>query len=319
MGDMRADRLLSIVLILQSRGAQTARGLAAELEVSERTIYRDMVALSTAGIPLVADTGGYRLIDGYRTQLTGFTAAEARALALAELPAAAAELGLAEVVAAAQLKLAAALPSSLREHTERMRKRFHLDTPGWYHDGDESSYLATLADSVWQQRQISMTYESWTRVVKAQVDPLGLVLKGGKWYLVARSDGGLRTYRVRQIQQLTTLPGSFSWPEDFDLGRYWKEHVADFRARLHKGHALVRLSPTAIEALPHRMGQVVADSAADGEIQADGWTLARIPIESQSHAQRELLRLGAEAEVLEPESLRARLAATAQALCRVYS
>jgi predicted DNA-binding transcriptional regulator YafY len=315
---MRADRLLTIVLLLQSRGIQTARQLAAELEVSERTVYRDMVALGSAGIPIVADSAGYRLIDGYRTQLTGLTADEARGLALAELPTAAAELGLAQAVAAAQLKLAAALPQSLREQTARMRERFHLDAPGWYHDGDDSDYLAALADAVWRQRQVAVTYESWTRIVEAEIDPLGLVLKGGKWYLVARTERGLRTYRVRQIQRMTVLPGGFAWPDGFDLAEYWRAHVVEFRARLHQGEALVRLSPSAVEQLPHRMGQAVADAAADGERQPDGWTLARIPIESEQHAERELLRLGAQVEVLEPASLRDLLAATVHALARLY-
>ncbi|TWH65176.1 helix-turn-helix transcriptional regulator [Micromonospora olivasterospora] len=159
--------------------------LATELKVSVRTIYRDVVALGTAGIPVHADPTGYRLVDGYRTHLTGLTADEARGLVLAGLPGAAADLGLAEAVAAAQLKLTAALPETLRERATRMRQRFHLDTPGWYHDGDNSEHLAAVADAVWRQQAVAVRYETWTRLVDRRLDPYGLVLKAGKWYLVA--------------------------------------------------------------------------------------------------------------------------------------
>ncbi|MFC7242125.1 helix-turn-helix transcriptional regulator [Catellatospora aurea] len=316
---MRADRLLSIVLLLQSRGRQTAHQLAAELEVSVRTIYRDMQALGTAGIPVYGDTTGYGLVDGYRTQLTGLTAAEARGLVFAELPGVAADLGLAEAVAAAQLKLAAALPDAQRERSARMRQRFHLDTPGWYEDGDSSAHLATLADAVWHQRALAVTYENWTGRAEHRLEPYGLVLKAGKWYLVARAARGLRTFRVSQLRELTVLPDEFTWPDGFDLAAHWHEHITDFRARLVRGEALVRLSPAALELLPHLMGRAVAEAAAAGERQPDGWILARVPIETDSHAEMQFLRLGAQVEVLEPVSLRRRIAATVEELARTYA
>jgi predicted DNA-binding transcriptional regulator YafY len=316
---VRADRLISIVLLLQSRGRLTASQLAAELDVSVRTIYRDIVALGSAGIPVYADPTGYRLVDGYQTQLTGMTADEARGLVLAGVPGAAADLGLAEVVAAAQLKLTAALPQSLRERAIRMRQRFHLDAPGWYHDGDSSSHLAAVADAVWRQQAIAVEYENWTSVVDHRLDPYGLVLKAGRWYLVARNDRGIRTFRVNQIRQLSVLPERFDWPSGFDLAGYWSEHVVEFRTRLLRGEALVRLSPEALDRLAHLMGRAVADAAAAGEPQADGWILARVPIESDRHAEREFLRLGASVEVLEPTSLRRRLAATAAGLAALYA
>jgi predicted DNA-binding transcriptional regulator YafY len=315
---VRADRLLSIVLLLQSRGRHTAGQLAAELGVSVRTIYRDMMALGTAGIPVFADSAGYQLVDGYRTQLTGLTAEEARGLVLAGLPGPAAELGLAEAVAAAQLKLAAALPEALRERATRMRQRFHLDAPGWYHDGDSSDHLAAVADAVWRQQVIVVRYETWTRVVDRRLEPYGLVLKGGKWYLVANAGRGVRTFRVNQIQELTVRPTRFDWPEGFDLAAYWRGHVVEFRSRLHQGEALVRLSPEALERLPYLMGRAVADAAAAGERLPDGWVLARVPIETERHAEREFLRLGAQVEVLQPASLRERLTSTVADLARLY-
>jgi predicted DNA-binding transcriptional regulator YafY len=315
---VRADRLLSVVLMLQSRGRLTARQLATELEVSVRTIYRDVVALGTAGIPVYGDAAGYRLVDGYRTHLTGLTSDEARALVLAALPSAAADLGLAEAVAAAQLKLAAALPDRLRDRADRMRQRFHLDAPGWYHDGDASEHLTAVADAVWRQRVLTVEYEAWTGVVHRRLEPYGLVIKAGKWYVVARTGDRVLTYRVSQIRALTTLPESFGWPAGFDLVAYWRDQVTQFRSRLRQGEALVRLSPAAMERLAHLMGQQVADAAAGGDPQPDGWVLARLPIESDSHAEAEFLRLGAGIEVLEPSRLRDRLAATAEELAAVY-
>ncbi|MEV4414842.1 WYL domain-containing protein [Catellatospora sp. NPDC049609] len=315
---MRADRLLSLVLLLQSRGRQTAAQLAAEAGVSMRTIYRDVQALGAAGIPIYADPTGYALVDGYRTQLTGLTAAEARGLVLAGLPGVAADLGLAEAVAAAQLKLSAALPQALRERADRMRQRFHLDAPGWYEDGDGSDHLATVADAVWHQQVLAVRYDGWTALAEHRLEPYGLVLKAGKWYLVARGDRGVRTFRVSQIRELTVLPETFTWPDGFDLVAHWNAHIADFRSRLHRGDALVRLAPQAVERLPHLMGRAVADAAAAGEVQPDGWVLARVPIETDDHAQMQFLRLGAQVEILEPESLRLRVAATVAALSDLY-
>jgi predicted DNA-binding transcriptional regulator YafY len=315
---MRADRLLSIVLLLQNRGRVTASELAGQLEVSVRTIYRDMVALGAAGIPVYAAQDGYRLVDGYRTQLTGLTPDEARSLVLAELPSAAADLGLAHAVAAVRLKVSAALPDAVREQVGRARQRFHLDAPGWYHDGDHSEHLAAVADAVWHQHRVDVTYETWRRVVHRRLQPYGLVLKAGRWYLVARTDDDIRTFRVNQIQELTVLPQTFPWPDGFELATYWREHIAQFRARLYEDQALLRLAPAAIEKVDHLMGRAVAAAVARGEIQADGWMLARIPIESQAHTQRELLRFGVDVEVLEPASLRDRMTATATGLAALY-
>ena len=315
---VRADRLLSIVLLLQSRGRLTAAQLAGQLGVSVRTIYRDMLALGTAGIPVYADPAGYQLVDGYRTQLTGLTADEARGLVLAGLPGPAAQLGLAGAVAAAQLKLSAALPDDLRERAERMRQRFHLDAPGWYHDGDHADHLAAVAEAVWHQQVVAVRYETWTSVVERRLEPYGLVLKAGTWYLVAGAKTAIRTYKVNQILDLTVLPERFDWPDGFDLAGHWRDHIVEFRSRLHQGDAWVRFSPAALDRLPHLMGRAVADAAAAGERQPDGWTLACVPIESESHAEGLFLRLGAEVEVLSPATLRARIAATVACLAALY-
>ncbi|MEU0409818.1 YafY family protein [Streptomyces griseorubiginosus] len=307
---MKSSRLVSILLLLQTRGRMTAAQLAQELEVSVRTVYRDVEALGAAGVPLYGDAGhagGYRLLDGYRTRLTGLTTEEAEALFLAGAPGPAAELGLGPVLAAAQLKVRAALPVELRAHADRISGRFHLDAPGWYAAGDEAPYLLEVAEAVWDNRVLDVVYRRWRAPtdVRRRLEPYGLVLKAGRWYVVAGP--GPRTFRVDQILELTVLDEEFSRPEDFDLGAYWTAYQRDFHDRLHRGEAVVRLAPGVRlpRAVPH-----VTDP--------DGWTVARVPIESIDHAQGEFLRLGTDVEVLEPPELRARMARTVAALAERY-
>ena len=315
---MRADRLLALVLLLQSRGRLTAGQLATQLEVSVRTIYRDVVALGTAGIPVVADAMGYRLVDGYRTQLTGLTPQEARGLALAGLPAAAAELGLASAVTSGELKLTAALPQDLREQATRMRQRFHVDAPGWYRDGDGSDHLSGVAEAVWAGHAIQVRYESWRGSVHRRLEPYGLVLKAGVWYLVARCGADLRVYKVSQIQELMPLPDAVEVPARFDLAAHWRVHLAEFRRRLYQGDALVRLACSAIDQFTHVFGRAAEQAIATAAPSGDGCLTVRLPIESLTHAEEHLLRLGARVEILEPAALRERIHSTARALATLY-
>lgn len=324
---MRASRLLSLLLLLQTRGRMTARDLADELEVSVRTIYRDAESLSAAGIPLYADAGpggGYQLLDGYRTRLTGLTGDEAEALFLAGLPGPAAELGLGTVVTAAALKLRAALPPELRDRADLIRQRFHLDAPGWYRDADSVPYLAAVASAVWEQRQVRITYRRWREPtdVSRVLCPYGVVLKAGTWYLVAGSADRPepRTYRVNQILDLATLDDGFDRPVGFDLAGYWQEHITDFRTRLYTGEAVIRLSPAGRRRLAELMaGPVVAAvERTAGPPDDEGWVTATVPIESLQHAESEMLRLGPEVEVRSPAELRDRLVAAVRGLAARY-
>ena len=197
---MRASRLVSLLLLLQTRGRMTAAHLADELEVSVRTIYRDLEALSAAGVPVYAEAGpngGCQLIEGYRTRLTGLTANEAEALIVSGVPGPVGELGLGTVLGAAQLKLLAAMPTELAERASLARHRFHLDAPRWFRGGRNEPYLAEVAAAVWHDQCINVRYRhpGADAAVTRHLDPLGLVLKAGVWYLVARRDGELRTYR----------------------------------------------------------------------------------------------------------------------------
>ncbi|OUC90667.1 helix-turn-helix transcriptional regulator [Streptosporangium minutum] len=322
---MRASRLLSLLLLLQTRGHMTATELSEELEVSVRTVYRDVEALSSAGVPVYADrgpAGGYRLLDGYRTRLNGLTAEEASSLFLAGLPGPAAELGLGEVAANAELKLLAALPPEPRFHASRMRERFHLDVPGWYRGADEAPFLGEVSEAVWDQRPLRMTYRRWgPRDVERLAHPYGLVLKGGSWYMVAAVGGGEpRTYRVSRILAAEIVEGRFERPRDFELAAYWERYADDFRARMYTAEALVRVAPGIEGMFRYTVGADVADAALAeaGPPDDRGWVVVRLPIESVRHAHWLLLRLGADVEVLEPAELRAQMAATVADLGVLY-
>lgn len=324
---MRASRLLSALLLLQTHGRMSARALAEALDVSVRTVYRDMTALHAAGVPVYAEggpDGGYQLVDGFRTRLTGLTEDEACVLFLTGLPGPAAELGLGALVSAAELKLAAALPPSLLDNANRVRGRFHLDAPGWYTQGDASPHLGRVADALWQQRRIRVGYRRWKEPtdVRRTLDPLGLVLKAGIWYLVATADGGRspRTYKVNQILDLEVTGERFERPSAFDLREYWTGYLSDYRERLHQGDAVVRFSPKALDRLSDLVSpEVRAAVESTGTADATGWVTATVPIESLIHAEGQFLRFGAEVEVLRPARLRSRLAATARGLTDLYA
>nr|WP_026213663.1 YafY family protein [Nonomuraea coxensis] len=322
---MRASRLLSLLLLLQTRGRMTAPELAAELEVSVRTVYRDVEALSAAGVPVYADrgpAGGYQLLDGYRTRLNGLTAEEASSLFLAGLPGPAAELGLADVVATAELKLLAALPPEPRSHAARMRERFLLDVPSWYRSGDDVPYLGEVAEAVWDQRPIHITYRRWgQKEVDRVVHPYGLVLKGGSWYLVAAPPGGSpRTYRVARVLTLETLPGHFQPPEGFELATFWAGYAKEFRERMYTAECVVKLAPGRGELLAYTLGRDVVEAAlaAAGEPDPEGWLTLTLPVESITHARWLLLRMGADVEVLEPPELRALMREAVAELHKLY-
>src|SRR4029077_18965839 len=244
---MRASRLVNVLLLLQSRPRMTAGELADELEVSVRTIYRDVEALAEAGVPIYAERGpqgGVRLVDGYRTRLTGLTPEEAEAVFLSGMPGPAAELGLGTVVTAARLKVMAALPPELRARAGRVAERFHLDAPGWFQESDDVPYLEFLADAVWEMRQVRMRYRRGQQAEAGDrtVEPLGILLKGGTWYLVAQVDDDIRTYRVSRIQSVEATGERFTRPDGFDLVEHWEQSRLAYEQAVEPVEVVVRLA-----------------------------------------------------------------------------
>jgi predicted DNA-binding transcriptional regulator YafY len=285
------------------RGQLTATELANHFEVSIRTIHRDVEALGAAGVPVEAirgPAGGYRLSGGYRTKLTGLTADEAEALFVAP----AAELGLGGVLANARLKVLAALPPELQERAGRAERYFHLDTRGWFRGEDTVPHLPAIAAATWQGRRLNARYREGTRVVRRTLDPLGLVLKGGAWYLVARRSAGMRVYRVSRFASVRLREDAFERPEGFDLASYWVESSRAFEASRSRVEVKVRASSLVLRFLPR-------DTRGE-----DGAFV--VGFQNLEEAFRELLRFGPDIEVLEPADLRERIAASALEVASLY-
>ena len=302
---MRATRLVSLLLLLQMRGQLTATELAGHFGVSVRTVHRDVEALVDAGVPVEAvrgPAGGYRLAGGYRTKLTGLTADEAEALFVA--PAPAAELGLGGVLANARLKVLAALPTELQERASRAERYFHLDTRGWFRGEDKVPHLPTIAAATWQGRRLTARYREGPRVVRRTLDPLGLVLKGGAWYLVAHRSAGMRVYRVSRFVSVRVRDDSFERPDGFELAFYWEEWSRAFEGSRPRIEVTIRASELVRRLLPR-------DSHGEDGVYV-------VAFEDLEEAFRELLKFGPDAEVLEPPELRARIAEAASEVAAMY-
>ena len=290
---MRATRLVSLLLLLQTRGQLTAADIAERLEVSVRTVHRDVESLAAAGVPVEAvrgPAGGYRLAGGYRTRLTGLTGDEAEALFAAEMPGPVAELGLGGELAAARLKLLAALPSELQERATRAQRLFHLDARGWFRAEDSVPHLPALAAAVWRGCRLRIRYREGNRVVQRTIDPLGLVLKAGAWYLVAQRSAGMRVYRVSRVASVHALEDPCERPDGFELSAYWQEWSRAFEGSRPRVEVTAR--------------------GPKGE--------RTLVFESLEEARREMLRYGPDLEVVAPVELRERIADTARAVADLY-
>jgi len=320
-----ASRLLSILMLLQARGRVSARELADEFEVSVRTIHRDIDALSAAGVPVYAErgrNGGFRLQDGYRTRLTGLSPSEAETLFLAGLPGPAAQLGFADALTTARLKLLAALPPNLQPEAERIAARFHLDPGAWFHDVDRLPSLPVIARAVFRERVLKLRYRRAGEVEARprRLGPLGLVLKAGIWYLVAQSGKSVRTYRAANIHDAEVTDEVFTRPRHFDLAAYWQQTVREYEAGVYREHAEVELSPRGVYLL-EMLGPYVMKAAAETASKPDrrGWIRCTLPLESIEHGAGELMRLGDEVRVLGPPELRERIAEVASRMARRHA
>jgi len=300
----------------------TAGEIARALEVSERTVHRDVEALSASGVPIYAERGahgGIRLVDGYRTRLTGMTVDEAEALFLAGMPGPAAELGLGTVVAAAQLKILASLPPELRARATRLVERFHLDAGEWFRASQPVPHLAALSEAVWEARRIAIDYDRDGVAARRELEPLGLVLKAGIWYVVARVEDHVRTYRVARVLAVEPRGEPFERPAGFDLASYWAESAAAFERDVPRVDVVVRVRPDRLDRLRSAVGNATVDAAeylADPD--PESWLRLRVRLDWPDEAAGRLLAAGRWVEVLDPPDIRARVADTARAIAERY-
>ncbi|MFD7416178.1 helix-turn-helix transcriptional regulator [Kitasatospora purpeofusca] len=324
---MRTARAISLLLLLQARRSMTGAELAAELEVSERTVQRDVLALAEAGVPVYSDrgrAGGYRLLDGYRTRLTGLDRAEAEVLLLAGLPGPLQDMGLADPALAARLKVTGELGGAPAAGA----RRFHLDAPGWFRDAPVPPLLAEVARAVWGGRVLRARYRRRPEAdpVERVLRPSGLVLKAGTWYLVARPDEQDSTHRVYRVDRLVAAaPSEHSFvpdrtDEEFDLAAFWEARAAGFARSLLRETVTLRLGPPGLALLPRLLEPLAAREAlaSAGEPDGQGRVTVRLPVESLDVGYEEVLRLGPEAEVLEPPALRQRFAEAAARAAALY-
>lgn len=303
---MQASRLLSILMLLQGKTQVTAVALAQALEVSVRTIQRDIDQLSAAGVPVWVErgrSGGIRLQAGWTTNLNGLTEAEGMALALAGLPGPATQLGIANEASTAQRKVFAGLPEEWRAQAHSVTERLHVDPIDWYRTTETPTFLKAIAEAVWAGRCIRVDYEGWQHRSTKDLAPLGLVLKAGTWYLVAAStrSQAIGTYRLANILAVERTKGIVRRPTRFDLPSYWRASLERFERERFGITATLRLSPRGQALLANlRFPNQRQTDPADNS----GWQCFSVPIESCEHGARTLMALGGEFEVLGPEELR---------------
>lgn len=305
---VKASRLLSILMLLQARGRMTAPELARVLEVSVRTVLRDVDELSAAGVPLWSErgrNGGFQLREGWSTELTGMTEPESQALLLAGLPAAATDLGLGSAAVTARFKLVASLPPQWREGAARVGSRLHIDPVDWYRVHETPEHLRDVAQAVWQDRRIDVRYESWRGAATRTLEPLGLVFKAGAWYVAARMEGQLqvRTYRISNMLSLRVHKQRFRRPAGFELTKYWQESATRFETDISRLQAEISVSPRALAWLENeRRPYALAADACATDVPKD-WKTVLLPMESIEHGARRVLSFGPEVKVRGPVAL----------------
>jgi len=319
---MRADRLLSIVLLLQAHHQMTSRDLASRLEVSERTIHRDMEALSGAGIPVIAARGlggGWSLLGEYRTTLTGLTEAEIQSLFVTKPTKLLADLHLEKAADGAQLKLLASLPTAFRQGAERARQRIHIDVSGWSRREEAVPFLPILQEALWLERKLNIKYERGAHCepVERLLSPLGLVAKGSVWYLVASVDESVRSYRVSRIAQAEILNAPAPIPTDFNLAGYWEQSASTFKANVPNYLATFWVSPAVILRL--RFAGRFARVNETEETDARGWRKVRVGFDVEEMACEYAVSFGPNLEVIEPPELRERVVAMTKATLEFYT
>jgi predicted DNA-binding transcriptional regulator YafY len=317
---MRADRLLSLLMLLQTRGRMTAVSLANELEVSERTIYRDINALSASGVPIYGEPGregGYSLLDSYRTSLTGLNEGEVRALFMMQIPDALAQLGVGQELKAAMLKLTAALPATHRADEEKVRQRFYLDSTPWESGETAVPHLSIIHQAVWQAQKLSIVYRLPFHGIELRhvVEPYGLVAKTSVWHLVYFRDG-FRVQRAADLLTAQIVDEPFQRQPDFDLASFWQGWLAQRVANRSLYAVTVRVAPHLAHLLPYYFGKQAASQMTPSSESA--WQTMTLHFESLAAARARLLGFGGAIEVLEPRALRASIHDYARQIAKLY-
>ena len=327
---MRADRLLSLLMILQARGKVTAGDLARELEVSERTIYRDIDALSSAGVPVYGEPGpegGFSLVDRFRNNLTGLTDAEIRALFMLSVPTPLVDLGVSQELRAALRKLAASLPDEHRQDEQRARQRYHLDATWWRQGGEPVPHLRTIHAALWQDRKLVIVYRPLFGVdIERVVCPYGLVAKAGIWHLVCACEGvdqvaqRVSVHRVSRLCDVRLSEETFEFPTDFDLAQFWEGWCQEYESLLRGFTTTVSVAPDAVQHLLGRLGQQFREQAEGVDPpEAGGWVTLELSFESLEAARDRILSFGRGVEVLEPPALRRSVLDFAEQIVDLYT
>ncbi|MNO55993.1 HTH domain protein [compost metagenome] len=316
---MRADRLLSILLLLQNNQKMSSRQLADKLEVSDRTIFRDMEALCAAGIPIYAERGaqgGWVLEESYRTNLTGMNEEEISSLFIANYSTLLGDLGIQKYFNSAYEKLLASSPSAIRKNAEITRQRIHIDGVGWHKSGESFPWLPIVQESVWSGQSLEIVYKKDDAAVSRIVHPLGLVAKRNVWYMVAESEGIPRTYRISRLIEARLLNDSFERPEEFDLASYWEQSTLQFKSQLPKYPAVVRIHESRLSRI--KQERYVKALQISPEPDEAGYIKADLEFQTLESACEIILSCSRDVEVLEPLELRERVIAEAASICSLY-
>jgi predicted DNA-binding transcriptional regulator YafY len=308
-GDMRADRLISIIMLLQTRGRVTAREMAAEMEVSERTIYRDIDALSVAGIPVFSEYGpggGFELLESYRSDLIGLNEHEIRALLMLSIPQPLKELGMGQELKGALLKLSTAIPGNKGETGFQYRQRIHLDSTPWSHSFEQVPFLTTLHQASIQNRLVHIIYRgAFDTEIDAIAAPFGLVAKTSIWYLVFECNARVRVIRIANVSEVSLLEDRFEPREDFLLPSFWETWCKTTEALRPTYPVKLRVSPELFELLRYHHGDLASETEYfENHTDNQVWLKITLSYESIEDARRSILSFGRAAEVIEPISLR---------------
>ncbi|GGP08292.1 helix-turn-helix transcriptional regulator [Oceanobacillus neutriphilus] len=318
---MRGDRLISILLILQNQGRITAKELAEKLEVSERTIYRDMEVLSGSGIPVFADrgkNGGWSLIDGYQTDLTGLKQSEITALFAPVSPQLLDDLGLTRTSEDARNKIIASLPAAYRKNAKDIWSRIHIDTSSWRGTKEKIASFEVLKNAIWENVKLEIIYQRADGQTNHYiVQPLGLVAKGSIWYFIAaKENGDIRNYRASRIQSAVPGMGTFERPDDFDIAAYWKSSKQAFIRALPTYEVRIKVSGEVLPRLSfsNHFVRVMETGSSDKE----GWTSVKLTFDTKDEAKRYILGFADQMTVIEPEELHAEIYRMAEAAVAHY-